>query len=156
MEPSSTNLSTPEGLEITSEDIDQMVQELFDTMLGMPATRAEPQNADVFAGGLRGKIEINGVWSAKLDVVATMKLCADVCCNMFGTDSNSLDAEDVADALGEVTNVVGGNVKGIIDQDCNLTIPEVVKFDAEEFSEDANYYWFECNGEYFCLKLIVE
>ena len=155
MEPSATNLSAPDAQGITSEDIEKMVQELFESMLGMPVSRSEPQNVELFSGGLCGQIKISGAWGAALDVVATEKFCETVSCNMFCSEPDSLDPADITDAMGEVTNVVGGNVKGIIDQDCDLSIPEVKPFEPSDLDTEPNY-WFQCSDEYFCVKLIVD
>ena len=155
MEPSVTNASNPDAHPITEEDIEQMIQELFESMLGLQVARVENRSEENFSGGLRGKINIDGAWEASLNVLVTKSLCDHLSCTMFGCDIDSLDQQDISDAIGEVANVIGGNVKGIVDQDCNLSIPEVETIDTNQNEFNPSTLWFECDGESLCVELSV-
>ena len=51
---------------------------------------------------------------------------------MFGTNPSETTQEDIKDALGELTNMTGGNIKSIVhedDQECYLSLPAVAESD---------------------------
>ncbi len=50
---------------------------------------------------------------------------------MFDADPGSLSEQEVSDALGELTNMVGGNIKSLVPAPSKLSLPSV--------SEDVNY-----------------
>jgi chemotaxis protein CheX len=44
---------------------------------------------------------------------------------MFAAEAGSLSWDEVSDALGELTNMVGGNIKGLLPAPSTLSIPSV-------------------------------
>jgi chemotaxis protein CheX len=44
---------------------------------------------------------------------------------MFAADPGTLSADEVGDALGELTNMVGGNIKSLLPAPSKLSIPSV-------------------------------
>lgn len=77
--------------------------------------------------GMTATISIGGPWTATLAVTVSEGLAAQFSGALLGVDPNSLDAADVEDALGELANVVGGNVKGLLDDNgaSTLSLPVV-------------------------------
>ena len=49
----------------------------------------------------------------------------DVAEAMFAADPGSLSADEVSDALGELTNMVAGNVKALLPESCAISLPTV-------------------------------
>ena len=78
---------------------------------------------------------------------------------MFGCEPDDLGDEEVLDALGEVANMVGGNVKGMIDADCKLSLPTVAEGSnfrvAVPGSGVQTVLVFDCAGRPFQVKLLV-
>ncbi len=60
-------------------------------------------------------ISIGGPWTATLEVRVSYALARRFAADLLGLDDAELANEDVDDALGELANVVGGNVKGLLD-----------------------------------------
>jgi chemotaxis protein CheX len=46
---------------------------------------------------------------------------------MFDVPSPELSAEEVLDAVGELANIAGGNIKGLIEEPCELSLPVVAE-----------------------------
>ena len=44
---------------------------------------------------------------------------------MFDTDAGAVSGDEVADAVGELANIIGGNIKGMIADPCELSLPMV-------------------------------
>lgn len=72
--------------------------------------------------GPAATISIGGPWTATLEVVVTPTLARRFAADLLQMPDADLDLDDVHDALGELVNVVGGNVKGIVDDGGSSTL----------------------------------
>ena len=71
-------------------------------------------------------ISIGGNWTATLAVTMAPDLVAQFASALLACPADELDPADVSDAFGELANVVGGNVKGLIeDPSAALSLPVV-------------------------------
>lgn len=72
-------------------------------------------------------ISIGGPWTATLEVTMSDTLAARFAGALLDCDPTTLTQEDIDDAIGELANVVGGNVKGILDEGsiATLSLPVV-------------------------------
>jgi chemotaxis protein CheX len=46
---------------------------------------------------------------------------------MFAAEPGSLSADEVSDALGELTNMIGGNIKSLLPAPSRLSVPSVAE-----------------------------
>ncbi|MDV6034098.1 MAG: chemotaxis protein CheX [Phycisphaera sp. RhM] len=117
-------LSEPSGHDrISHRSLARMVQDVLTTMLDLPHQSCEGSPETIVPNQLMAAVRISGSWQATLQIYAPEKLARRIACAMFAQAADVLDDEDVLDAFGEVVNVIGGNVKGMIDQDCILSLP---------------------------------
>lgn len=101
------------------------VEEFFRAMLGLgvaPADSYEPAPRET-----AGTVAITGDVSIALVVRMPVVLATGLTAAMFGTAADAVSGEEVADALGEVANVVAGALKGSLDADCRLSLPSVTE-----------------------------
>jgi CheY-specific phosphatase CheX len=116
--------------EVVASIVEQVWESLFDT--GAPPWYAElPALTDRVAAEVR----LRGDWNGSVRVScepATAEWIARTMLALAGDDS--LPDDDVHDALGEVVNVVGGNVKGTLGGETSLGLPVVrpFQFDGRE------------------------
>ncbi|MCS7466017.1 chemotaxis protein CheX [Stieleria sp. ICT_E10.1] len=116
--------SEPSGRDrISHLSLAQMVQDVLTTMLELPHESFQGSPETIAPNQLMAAVRISGSWQATLQIYAPEKLARHIACAMFAQAADVLDDEDVLDAFGEVVNVIGGNVKGMIDQDCTLSLP---------------------------------
>jgi len=114
---------------IQAEHVRQMVDDLFTSMFD---TSVELIDGPFDAAGpdsFQAAIRINGNWKAELRVIASRGLAESIAQSMYDAEIEELNEEEILDALGEIANVIGGNVKGIVDQECSLSLPCVGKLD---------------------------
>ena len=161
MAPSATkpNDDSQVNMPIETADVDQMVEDLFSIMLGIPALQSPPSADGPSAEGpgedaLQATVRISGQWNAEVKVVASMTLIERIASTMFSIDLNELEEEEKVDALGEAVNVIGGNVKGVLNGDCNLSLPCVGKpFDNE--CPNRLIASYDCEREPLIIELSV-
>ncbi|QDV42744.1 hypothetical protein Enr13x_25940 [Stieleria neptunia] len=116
--------SEPSGHDrISHQSLALMVQDVLTTMLELPHHALNGSPATDVPDQLMAAVRVSGSWQATLQIYAPEQLARRIACAMFAQATDVLDDEDVLDAFGEVVNVIGGNVKGMIDQDCTLSLP---------------------------------
>lgn len=72
---------------------------------------------------------------------------------MFKLSADELTEEDIRDALAAVANVIGGSIMGIVDCDCDLTLPCV-----DDAPTDQNrctmFNTYQCCGLPVCIAVV--
>ena len=67
-------------------------------------------------------VHIDGAWDGALAIMCPLKLAQTLTAQMFQGDS-APDHDDVRDALGEVANMLGGNVKTLLPSPSRISLP---------------------------------
>ena len=85
-----------------------------------------PLPGELPADALSGWVQLTGPWTGRV-VVTTARSTAEelATCMLKEHAPPVLDDEDVADALGEMVNVVGGNIKAVLPPPAALSLPRV-------------------------------
>ncbi len=150
MKPSVTDPTNDAPL-VSSDDIEHMVHSFFDFMLELPIDRCEsgPGNA---SGCLRATIDITGDWQAEVQVSADPTLAGDIAQAMFAMPPEDLSEDEIQDALAEAVNVIGGNIKGHINRECDLSLPDVRTSDWSAESA-GNSVYFRCKDGNFAVTV---
>jgi CheY-specific phosphatase CheX len=147
-------------MQFTEGDLTEVVRSVWDAMLGLtllPATQAYETTSD--GRYLTGCVQITGSWEGAVMIDLPEALARDAAAAMFGCETADLSDDEVLDALGEIANMVGGNVKGMIDGDCKLSLPTVAE--GADFriavpgSGVQTLLVFDCAGKPFQVKLLV-
>ena len=112
---------------IQAEHVTQMVDELFSSMFDTSIELIDGPFDATAPESFQAAIRINGDWKAELRVIASRQLAESIAQSMFDVDASELNEGEILDALGEIANVIGGNVKGVVDQACSLSLPCVGK-----------------------------
>ena len=124
-------------MEINKETIDQITTDVCDSMLGLTLvpSRVEQQPSE---NVIVGTVRIAGDREAEVEVFASEDLGQKIGVAMFQMSEDELADDDVLDAIGEVANMIGGNVKGCYDSDCQLSIPEVERRPAAAVNDETS------------------
>lgn len=142
-------------IEVQDEHLEGMTHDLFDSMLGLQIQRSAGEAESCGAHcdtSWQSSIHIKGSWDASVQVIASKKLAERIACCMFMMETDDLSDDETGDAMGEVVNIIGGNVKGIAQEDCVLSLPYVGKF-VDLPSETKNLLSFKCEGEDFLVAV---
>ena len=111
--------------------IDGIVATVWEGMLDIPVMPDSPTLAfgqeaapeHTFAG----VVQIAGAWGGAVAVQCSGPLATRAAQRMFGLDADAVTTADLQDALGELTNMTGGNVKALLPEPCSLGLPVVVE-----------------------------
>ena len=71
-------------------------------------------------------VSITGEWTGHLQVLTTPAGAQGIASAMFQMEPAEVSPDEVADAFGEIANMVGGGVKGMVGVHTALSLPQVV------------------------------
>jgi chemotaxis protein CheX len=135
--------------------LDLATREVFDMMLG---SQLKEQEGTSDSGlDITSMVGLAGRLCGMLSVRCTRKLGALVASKMLGTDPDTVGPE-VADACGEVCNMVAGNFKNKIsglNDGCMLSVPTVVTGSDYNLRSLADYPALEVRLELEGMPIIV-
>ncbi|HWJ81090.1 MAG TPA: chemotaxis protein CheX [Nocardioides sp.] len=126
----------------THDDVRGVVDEVWETLLGDAAplmTRLVPARAPFDSAGVwSASVSVSGGWQGIVTVELTEYVAGALAATMLALPEGLevVDA-DIADAVGELVNMVGGNVKSLMPGPSVLSLPSVAAGRAA-FSSDAS------------------
>ena len=130
----------------------QVASDVCETMLGMslsPAIHSAGENQRMVAS-----VQISGDTVSNLEIETVHEVACRIACRMFSMEATELDESDFGDALGEVANMIGGNVKGILCGEFDLSLPTIEFREVPGVSRaDAVTVWASCEGFPFTVRL---
>jgi len=74
---------------------------------------------------LTGKIEITGAWTGAVLLHGSRELAAAAAAIIFSHELGGGTEQDSLDAMYELTNIIGGNIKSLLPEPCDLSLPSV-------------------------------
>ncbi|MBC8286798.1 MAG: chemotaxis protein CheX [Nitrospinae bacterium] len=74
---------------------------------------------------LAGCVHISGEWEGTIALDCPAELAKKITSIMFKLTEDELSSDLIQDALGELTNMTGGNIKSLLPEPCYLSLPAV-------------------------------
>lgn len=111
-------------MHLSSDDVAQIVQEVFSSMLGLDIEPVEGAVTSVGAA-VAGSVGVSGATDCLISLEMQEEAALRVAAAMFGLEVPELSDDDIADAVGELTNMVGGNIKSLLPEPSMLSLPVV-------------------------------
>jgi hypothetical protein len=147
---------------VAEDDIVRLTESIWlSTVNLLPLRQAARQPAE--SGGSAGRtldgiVHITGQYKATVAVQVPHELAAYLAAAMFALGTTPPSRAELSDALGEITAITGGNIKGLLDCECELSLPVVVEgigYDVRvPRGQVASRVTFECNGLPFVVSVI--
>jgi chemotaxis protein CheX len=113
-------------LEVSPSDIESIVCSIFDATFGMTIERLEGANDAPFATS-SSLIGISGSWDGAVILDCAPDVAVELATLMFDLPLTAIDRTHIEDTLGELANMVGGNLKCLLPPPCSLSLPTVVE-----------------------------
>jgi chemotaxis protein CheY-P-specific phosphatase CheC len=108
---------------IERDDVNTQVEMIWDSTLQLPVQPLDQVPATQ-PGAVVGSIHITGAWEGAITLVCDDRLARQAAAVMFGLADHELTREHVLDAIGELTNMAGGNLKALLPGPCQLSLPQ--------------------------------
>ena len=119
------------------ESVIDTTKEIFATMVMMDVSVADSQPADNgrHKESISGVIGLAGTYKGVMAIHLPYPVAFAITGNFLGMEVDQIN-EDVEDAIGEVANMLGGNIKSILSQkgrDIDLSLPTTISGADYEF-----------------------
>jgi chemotaxis protein CheX len=112
--------------QMTEPDLAEIVQGTVEVMLGLdPGDLLPGPEASICELG--ASVQFTGDWEGAVLVSCDSAWARDAAAAMFASHPDELSTNDIADALGELANMIGGNVKPLLPASASLSLPTVVQ-----------------------------
>ncbi|MFO0603461.1 MAG: chemotaxis protein CheX [Polyangiales bacterium] len=145
-------------MELDDATIREVTDQVCETLLHVDVA---PGRAEVAPGApfFVGSVDIHGSWEGAVTLACAGPLARRAAGTMLDVAPGEVTGEDVRDALGEITNILGGNVKALLPAPSRLSLPEVRECPAEAVPAGAgeggvHELWFSCGGEAMVVRLV--
>lgn len=146
------------------ESTGDTVIELFDVMLEMPVEPVE--DAELPASGedrILGQISFAGQVKGSLEFMVGTEFAFVLAGSMLGMESDEIGEEEVRDVIGEISNIVAGNLKAAFNDSgltCKISPPSIT-YGTDFSTEIANMdryerYCFEHDGNRIFVEVCVK
>jgi chemotaxis protein CheX len=111
----------------TNEDLLAIAEQVWASYLDpegvsplLPAAPAEPSH-DVC-----GSVSVTGAWRGHIVVNCSLTASRNAAAALLGVDLMDVTQADITDAVGELANIIGGNVKSLLPEPAALSLPVVL------------------------------
>lgn len=129
------------------EEISRILVEIWGTVLGWELDElgvgALEDDVEVFSAG----VQLMGSWNGAVYVQVPIHTAYEITSGLFEMLPEDCDDDLVRDALGEIANILGGNVKSLIDGVDNLSLPVVTKGNPGQLGTIVGQVIFDSQGE---------
>jgi hypothetical protein len=106
--------------------VDAIAEQVWESLLRAPALPWRGESPAMDGDIVDAQITLDGgAWHGLVRLVCLAATAEQMAVAMLDAHDETLTQEDVFDAVGEVVNVVGGNVKGVLSGSVALGLPVV-------------------------------
>jgi CheY-specific phosphatase CheX len=147
-------------MQYLEQEIISLTQYIWGATLNLEAVPLPDASSATISGRtLDGVINITGAWAGALVLQVPEHVARRAASVMFEMAEAAATLEDMQDAVGELTNMTGGNVKALLEGHCHLSLPAVVE--GRDYSirvpgsEAVTRVTFDVDGEPFVVSLLT-
>ena len=114
-------------VEVDENDLAEMVEQVWQSYLDpegvspLMQTYDENQPSEVHSS-----VSITGSWTGHVVYACSTAAARRAAAAFLAMEIEEVSQEDLSDVLGELANIVGGNVKAMLPPGCFLSLPQVV------------------------------
>ena len=139
-------------MQFLEQEILEITEATWQAMLGLDIQpRVLPASLDTGAGYLTGRVEISGAWNGVVLLHGSIQLAQAAASVIFSNSNGAVTEQDQMDAMYELTNIIGGNIKSLLPEPCQLSLPCVYGTTPEILevpgAEQVSELVFDCQGQ---------
>jgi len=147
-------------MSFNDEQIREVTESVWTSMLGAQLAPASGRRQlDTHARYVFGCVHSSGGWEGAVTIACSTAFARRAAGTMFELTPESASLDEVRDALGELTNIVGGNIKAMLPGPSKLSLPTVTEGTDYSFhvqgSAPLREVWFECDGEPLVVSVLT-
>ncbi len=146
------------------QSITESTQEIFSSMIMLELTPVEGvvEQGRLLEDNVTGTVGLAGTRKGILAIHFPSTVACNITASFLGMAVDEV-GEDVEDAIGEIANMLGGSIKGMLDEggrDIELSLPSIIKGSQYTFSikgsTDRFFIPFSCDAGTFYVEFLLE
>ncbi len=117
-------------MSLSTGDLFEILELVWSTQLGLELENGQPPGITPSLppeGLMTGIVQISGEFSGAVHLICSRGVVRTAAGKMFSVAEGKLEDDDLRDALGELTNMVGGNIKTLLPGSENISLPTVIE-----------------------------
>ncbi|GAB5405110.1 MAG: hypothetical protein Aurels2KO_33410 [Aureliella sp.] len=109
-----------------TDDILAISENVLKTMMQFDVVHSEANASDLPKQDMvTGCVQISGEWTGAVLLKTTMSFATQAASNLLAMSLDEVEHEDRQDAMAELANMIGGNIKSILPGPSYLSLPSV-------------------------------
>lgn len=141
---------------ISREELQAIVSSIWLTFVGVEVTALDGDEHLDRARGPGALVYLRGAWEGAVSLTCEPPLATRLAAVMLAVDAAEVGPDAARDALGELANVLGGNVKNLLPAPCFISLPTAQgpgSVDPPTVGSLAAA--FSCFGEVFVVRVVA-
>jgi chemotaxis protein CheX len=112
---------------VNENDLAEMVEQVWVSYLDPEGiSPLVPTGDDHQPSEVHSSVSISGSWTGHVVYASSTVAARKAAAAFLAMEPGEVSQEDLSDVLGELANIVGGNVKAMLPAGCFLSLPQVV------------------------------
>jgi chemotaxis protein CheX len=112
---------------VNEDDLAEMVEQVWVSYLDPEGVNPlVPTGDQSQPSEVHSSVSISGSWTGHVVYASSNAAARKAAAAFLAVDTDEVSPEDLSDVLGELANIVGGNVKAMLPPGCFLSLPQVV------------------------------
>ncbi|MBX3376603.1 MAG: chemotaxis protein CheX [Phycisphaeraceae bacterium] len=140
------------------DDIRTLAETVWEVTLAVPLTVDTSGQSSARGRSTVGSIQITGAWNGAVLLDCSTEVARKAAAAMFSSWPDSVSMQDMQDAVAELVNIMGGNLKSLLPEKCYLSLPSVVEggdYSARvPGSRVVNREEFSCDGHRVTITIL--
>lgn len=138
---------------LSEEELNEIVDVVCMTVLDLPV---HPGGRVVLQSGqyLTASIGISGAWNGVVKVRVSLDLLTRAAADIFNIPVDEVESRDRVDTITELTNMLGGTVKCMLPESCDLALPQIVPPEKRKGREQHEWTYFSCDAMPLAVAVI--
>lgn len=112
---------------LNESEIAQFVADIWEWQLGLLLQRSSRKVAPGTEDMYEGHVTISGAWQGTIVLLCSTAQVRQAAAILFNIEPQTVSDVQARDALGELTNIIGGNVKPFLPQPAQMSLPVVTE-----------------------------
>jgi chemotaxis protein CheX len=111
----------------TVEDLRMITEQVWSSYLDLDGmSPLVPAVGPTSPADVSAAVSVTGSWQGHVVVSCSAGASRNAAATLLGIEVEDVTIDDVSDAVGELANIIGGNVKSLLPQPCALALPQVL------------------------------
>lgn len=137
---------------LSEEELIDAIDVVCMTVFEMPISIGMPEQIEGHEC-MNAGIQITGAWHGRVQVRASVDFLSRAASHIFLKEVGDVDRQDCIDIISEFTNMLGGSIKCMLPESCNLGLPVVCIQDIENCM-DTKWHYFNCGKQAIAVAML--